>query len=122
MYVVTQLQCKTVLVQILLCWFADVPIIVLQPKGATVHVGADEVEISCSAVGHSKITYHWEKHNFNDSQWSSLTKSQQNDISDVSTYRLTDLTKMDEGMYRCAATNIDGIGYSNNITITVYGT
>ena len=93
----------------------------LQPVGATVHVGADEVVMNCSAVGHSRISYHWERYNFNNSEWSSLTKDQQTDINDVSVYTLTNITKNDEGMYRCAATNVDGIGYSNNVTITVYG-
>ena len=93
----------------------------LQPVGATVHVGTDEVEMNCSAIGHSRISYHWERHNFNNSEWSSLTKDRQTDINDVSTYTLIKITKNDEGMYRCVATNIDGSGYSNNATITVYG-
>ena len=101
--------------------FTDIPDIVLQPVGTTVHVGADKVEMSCSAVGHSKITYHWERYNFNNSEWSSLTKDGQIDIDDLSMYRLTNIARNDEGMYRCAATNIDGSGYSDNATITVYG-
>ena len=103
-------------------WVTDVPDIVLHPVGTTVHVGTDEVEISCSATGHSRITYHWERYNFNNSLWSSLTKDGQTDVDGVSTYTLTNITTNDEGMYRCAATNIDGSGYSYNATITVYGT
>ena len=93
----------------------------LQPVGATVYVGVDEVEMNCSAIGHSRISYHWERYNFNNSEWSSLVKDRQTDINDVSIYTLTNTTKNDEGMYRCAATNIDGSGYSNNATIVVYG-
>ena len=93
----------------------------LQPVGATVYVGADEVEMNCSAIGHSRISYHWERYNFNNSEWSSLIKDQQSDINDVTLYTLTNITKTDEGMYRCVATNIDGSGYSNNATIIVYG-
>ena len=100
----------------------DIPVIVLQPVGAIVHVGTDEVEMSCSAVGHSGISYHWERHNFNNSEWSSLIKDRQTDINNISIYILTSIAKSDEGMYRCVATNIDGSGYSNNATITVYGT
>ena len=103
------------------CLFTDIPDIVLQPVGTTVHVGAGKVEIRCSSVGHSKITYHWERYNFNNSEWSSLTKDGQTDINDVSMYRLINIAKNDEGMYRCAATNIDGSGYSDNATIIVYG-
>ena len=94
----------------------------LQPVGATVHIGADEVSMNCSGIGHSGISYHWERHNFYNSEWSSLTKDQQTFINNVSIYTLTSITENDEGMYRCAATNIDGSGYSNNATITVYGT
>ena len=94
----------------------------LQPVGATVHVGTDKVVMNCSAIGHSGISYHWERHNFNNSEWSSLTKDRQTDINDISIYILTKIAKNDEGMYRCVATNIDGSGYSNNATITVYGT
>ena len=105
----------------MLSCFTAIPTIVLQPVGTIVHVGTDKVEMSCSAVGHSKISYHWERYNFNNSEWSSLIKNQQTDINDMSTYRLTNITINDEGMYRCAATNIDGSGYSDNATITVYG-
>jgi len=94
---------------------------VSQPKGATMYIGADKIEMNCSAVGHSKIDYHWERYNFNNSEWSSLAKDQEARINNVSIYRLTNLTKSDEGMYRCVATNIDGSGYSNNVTVTVYG-
>ena len=99
-----------------------VPTVVLHPVGTTVHVGTDEVEMSCSATGHSRISYHWERYNFNNSQWSSLTKDGQADDDGVSTYTLTNIVTNDEGIYRCAATNIDGSGYSDNATITVYGT
>ena len=111
---------QSLILCILFCFIA-IPIIVLHPKGATVHVGTDELEISCSAVGHGRITYHWERYNFNSSEWSSLSVDQQNYINNVSTYRLRKLMKNDDGMYRCAATNIDGNGYSNNAIITVYG-
>ena len=100
----------------------DVPNIVLHPVGTTVYVGTDEVKITCSATGHSRISYHWERYNFNNSQWSSLTKDGQTDVDGVSIYTLTNIATSDEGMYRCAATNIDGSGYSDNTTITVYGT
>ena len=102
-------------------YFTAIPIIILQPVGATVYVGADEIEMNCSAIGHSRISYHWERHNFNTSEWSSLAKDHQTDINGVSTYTLMKIGKNDEGMYRCAATNIDGSGYSDNATITVYG-
>ena len=93
----------------------------LHPFGTTVYVGTDDVDMSCSATGHSRISYHWERYNFNNSQWSSLTKDGQTDVDGVSTYTLTNIATNDEGMYRCAATNIDGSGYSDNATITVYG-
>ena len=99
-----------------------VPTIVLHPVGTTVHVGTHEVEMSCSAIGHSKISYHWERYNFNNSHWSSLTKNGQTYADGVSSYILTNIVTNDEGIYRCAATNIDGSGYSDNATITVYGT
>ena len=97
------------------------PIIVLQPVGTTIHVGADKVNINCSGIGHSGLSYHWERYNFDNNEWSSLTKDQQSFINNVSIYTLTNITENDEGMYHCAATNIDGSGYSNNATITVYG-
>ena len=77
--------------------------------------------MNCSAVGHSIITYHWEKYNTNSSEWTSLPRNQQIYTNGISTYRLAMLTKNDDGLYRCVATNIDGSGYSNNVTITVYG-
>lgn len=101
--------------------FAAIPIITLQPVGTTVHTGTDYVDMNCSAVGHSTIMYHWEKYNANYSEWSSLPTNQQTDINKTSTYRLRMLTKSDDGMYRCVATNIDGSGYSQRVTITVYG-
>ena len=117
-----QLMCSNCLLMFIsFHLLTDVPTIVLHPVGTTVHVGTDEVEMSCSAIGHSRISYHWERYNFNNSQWSSLTKDGQTDVDDVSTYTLTNIVTNDEGIYRCAATNIDGSGYSNNATITVYG-
>ena len=107
---------------LLILWITDVPTVVLHPVGTTVHIGTDKIEMSCSATGHNRISYHWERYNFNNSQWSSLTKDGQADVDGVSTYTLTNIAANDEGMYRCAATNIDGSEYSYNATITVYGT
>ena len=99
----------------------DIPIITLQPRGAIVHTGTNSIDMNCSAIGHSTIMYHWEKYNANSSEWSALPRNQQIDTSDISTYRLQMLTKEDDGVYRCVATNIDGSGYSKSATITVYG-
>jgi len=99
-----------------------IPIITLQPKGTILHTGTNNVNMTCSAIGHSVIMYHWEKYNTNSSEWSALPRNQQIDTSDISTYRLQMLTKEDDGVYRCVATNIDGSGYSKTATITVYGT
>ena len=78
--------------------------------------------MNCSAIGHSTIMYHWEKYDANSSDWNPLPTNQQTVTNGVSTYRLTMLKKSDDGIYRCIATNIDGSGYSNRVTITVYGT
>ena len=101
--------------------YIAIPIITLQPEGAIVHTGTDHVNMSCSAIGHSTITYRWEKYNTNSSRWSSLPTNQQTITNGISTYRLEKLNKSDDGSYRCVATNIDGSGYSDRITITVYG-
>ena len=80
------------------------------------------MDMNCSAIGHSTIMYHWEKYDANSSEWNSLSTNQQTVTNGISTYRLTMLKKSDDGVYRCVATNIDGSGYSNRVTITVYGT
>ena len=98
------------------------PIITLQPKGTTVHVGAAKIEMKCSAVSHGTIDYHWEKYDSTFSNWIKLSENQQTDINNVSTYRIDMPTEDDDGIYRCVATNIDGSGYSDSVTITVYGT
>lgn len=121
MYTIKILKRRAIHIFIPFHLLTAVPTIVLHPVGTTVHVGTDEVEMSCSATGHSRISYHWERYNFNNSHWSSLTKNGQTYADGVSTYTLTNITTNDEGMYRCAATNIDGSGYSYNATITVYG-
>ena len=77
--------------------------------------------MNCSAIGHSIIIYHWEKYNTINNEWTKLPTDQQNYTNGISTYRLAMLTKNDDGLYQCVATNIDGSGYSNNVTITVYG-
>ena len=79
------------------------------------------MDMNCSAIGHSTIMYHWEKYNTNRSEWTALATDQQINTNGISTYRINMLTKRDDGIYRCAATNIDGSGYSKNVTITVYG-
>ena len=98
-----------------------IPTVTLHPKGAVVHAGTGYIDMNCSAVGHSTLMYHWEKYNANSSEWSSLPTNQQSYSSGISTYRLKTLKKSDDGIYRCAATNIDGSGYSKTTTITVYG-
>ena len=101
--------------------YVAIPIIILQPEGAIVHTGTEHVDMNCSAIGHSTIMYHWQKYNTNSSEWTSLPTDQQIDTSKMSTYRINMLAKSDDGIYRCVATNIDGSGYSKNVTITVYG-
>ena len=94
-----QLMCSNCLLMFIsFQLLTDVPTIVLHPVGTTVHVGTDEVEMSCSAIGHSGISYHWERYNFNNSQWSSLTKDGQTDVDDVSTYTLANIVTNDEGI------------------------
>ena len=83
--------------------------------------GTDHVDMNCSAIGHSTIMYHWEKYNTISSEWVKLPTDQQMYTDGISTYRLAMLTKNDDGLYQCVATNIDGSAYSNNVTITVYG-
>ena len=77
--------------------------------------------MNCSAIGHSTIIYHWQQYNTISSEWTTLPRNQQTYTNGISTYTLALLTKNDDGLYRCVATNIDGSGYSNNVTITVYG-
>ena len=78
--------------------------------------------MNCSAIGHSTISYQWEKYNSNENNWQTIPKNQQIDIDNISTYRINILTENDNGKYRCVALNIDGSGYSESAIITVYGT
>ena len=93
----------------------------MQPKGTIVYSGTEHVVMNCSAIGHSTIMYHWQQYNTISSEWTTLPRNQQTYTNGISTYTLALLTKNDDGLYRCVATNIDGSGYSNNVTITVYG-
>ncbi|XP_065894569.1 hemicentin-1-like [Dysidea avara] len=98
-----------------------VPIITLQPQGTTVYVGTKAVTMSCSAVGHGTIKYQWERYLINTNEWTILPTDQQSDIANISIYTIEDLNKGNDGVYHCGASNIDGISYSMNTTITVYG-
>ena len=93
----------------------------MQPKGTIVYSGTENVDMNCSAIGHSTIMYHWQQYNTISSEWTTLPRNQQTYTNGISTYTLALLTKNDDGLYRCVATNIDGSSYSNNVTITVYG-
>jgi len=97
------------------------PVITLQPKGTTVHVGTAMVVMSCSAVGHGAIKYQWERYLVDTTEWTTLPTGQQSDIANISIYTIENLSKENDGVYRCGASNIDGISYSINTTINVYG-
>ena len=77
--------------------------------------------MSCSAVGHGTIKYQWERYLINTNEWTILPTDQQSDIANISIYTIEDLNKGNDGVYHCGASNIDGISYSMNTTITVYG-
>ena len=97
------------------------PTITLQPQGTTVYVGTKTVSMSCSAVGHGTIKYHWERYLTNSNEWVALPTDLQTDTANMSIYTIKTLNKDNDGVYRCAASNIDGFSYSPNTTITVYG-
>jgi len=102
-------------------YYVVVPIITLHPQGITVHVGTRMVTLSCSAVGHGTIKYQWERYLTSSSEWTILPTDQQSDIVNISIYTIESLSKDNDGVYRCGASNIDGISYSINTTINVYG-
>ena len=77
--------------------------------------------MSCSAVGHGTIKYQWERYLSSTNEWTTLPTDQQNDIVNISMYTIENLNKDNDGVYRCGASNVDGISYSINTTITVYG-
>ena len=79
------------------------------------------VTLSCSAVGYGAIKYQWERYLTNSSEWIILPTDQQSDLVNISIYAIENLHKDDDGVYRCGASNIDGISYSINTTINVYG-
>jgi len=97
------------------------PIITLHPQGTTVYTGTKTVKMNCSAVGHGTIKYQWERYLNETNEWATLPTDQQNDIANISMYTIRNLNKNNDGIYRCGASNIDGISYSKNTTITVYG-
>ena len=77
--------------------------------------------MSCSAVGHGTIKYQWERYLTSSNEWIVLPTNQQSDIFNISIYTIENLRKENDGIYRCGASNIDGISYSVNATINVYG-
>ena len=77
--------------------------------------------MSCSAVGHGTIKYQWERYLINTNEWTTLPTDQQLDIANSSVYTIENLNRDNDGVYRCGASNVDGISYSMNTTITVYG-
>jgi len=96
------------------------PVILTHPKSA-VSKYRTRVSLNCSAhdYGVDNIQYKWEKYQPSDDRWKRAPKSHNiitspNLIFDV-------ITEKDEGVYRCVATNDDGVTMSNNATITVYG-
>ena len=104
-----------------MCYLLATPIITLQPQGTTVYVGTKTVTMSCSAVGHGTIKYQWERYLTSTNEWTILPTDQQNDIVNISMYTIENLNKDNDGVYRCGASNVDGISYSINTTIAVYG-
>jgi len=79
------------------------------------------LRLSCSAVGHGIIKYQWERYLTSTNEWTTLSTDQQNDIVNISMYTIENLNKGNNGVYCCGASNVDGISYSINTTITVYG-
>ena len=96
------------------------PVILTHPK-SVVSKHLTKVFLNCSAhdYGVDSIQYKWEKYQPSDDKWKKVPRSHK--INTSPNLILDVVAEKDEGVYRCVATNDDGITVSNNATITVYG-
>lgn len=83
---------------------------------------ADErqkIVLFCLATGLMPIIYKWEKYQSSTDNW--IVPSHR--AVDVTSPKLifSVITEEDEGIYRCVATNDDGVAKSGNATLTVFG-
>jgi len=96
------------------------PVILTHPK-SVVSKHLIKVSLNCSAhdYGVDNIQYKWEKYQPSDDRWKQALRSHKINTSPNLIFDV--VAEKDEGVYRCVATNDDGITVSNNATITVYG-
>ena len=83
------------------------PQILMDPSDVTVLTG-QSVHLACSAVG-TDVVYQWMKDGVNVSNANS------------NMLMITNITELDEGKYKCVASNKGGMAMSKPATVTVYG-
>ena len=83
------------------------PQILMDPSDVTVLTG-QPTHLKCEALG-TDIVYQWMKDGV--------------DVSDANSNMLviTNITELDEGQYKCVASNKGGMAMSKPATVTVYG-
>ena len=83
------------------------PQILVDPSDVTVLTG-QSVQLNCAAVG-TDIVYQWVKDGVN------VPSNNSNMLV------ITNITELDEGQYKCVASNRGGMAMSKPVTVTVYG-
>ena len=100
--------------------FVATPIITTHPKSEVRKVGETKLFLNCSAYGYGgDVKYRWEKYQPSSESWLLPPYQRSKIISPI--LRIFVVKNKDEGIYRCTASNDDGIAVSKNATITVYG-
>jgi len=84
-------------------------------------VGEARLFLHCSAYGYGvgDVKYRWEKYQPSNESWLLAPYRQAKVLSPI--LKIIVVKNEDEGIYRCTASNDDGIAVSKNATITVYG-
>ena len=115
--------CVLILFILLLCILhLATPVIVTNPSSVVNKEGDRNVSLHCSAhdYGLGHILYKWEKYHSPNNTWIGPSNTAKSVIM-ASRLKFSAITKEDEGVYRCVASNLDGSAVSKNATLTVYG-